>query len=65
MDKNFLKAEKQRLRGEKKQRKAEARELKKQLKLHQKFNLWHSVRALDHTGLATAKSERLQSSTLL
>ncbi|XP_032090861.1 next to BRCA1 gene 1 protein isoform X2 [Thamnophis elegans] len=65
MDKNFLKAEKQRLRGEKKQRKAEARELKKQLKLHQKFNLWNSVHALDHRGLAAAKSERLQSSTLL
>lgn len=65
MDKHFLKAEKQRLRGEKKQRKAEARELKKQLKLHQKFNLWNSGHALDHTGLAAEKSERLPSSTLL
>ncbi|XP_060547728.1 next to BRCA1 gene 1 protein isoform X2 [Pantherophis guttatus] len=65
MDKHFLKAEKQRLRGEKKQRKAEARELKKQFKLHQKFNLWNSGHALDHTDLAAAKSERLQSSTLL
>ncbi|KAM3821520.1 next to BRCA1 gene 1 protein isoform 1-T1 [Vipera latastei] len=62
IDKHFLKAEKQRLRGEKKQRKAEAREFKKQLKLHQKFNLWNSVHALDNNA---AKSESLQSSTLL
>uniref|UniRef100_A0A8C5RSM2 Next to BRCA1 gene 1 protein n=1 Tax=Laticauda laticaudata TaxID=8630 RepID=A0A8C5RSM2_LATLA len=65
MDKHFLKAEKQRLRGEKKQRKAEAQELQKQIKLHQKFKLWNSVHALDHTGLAAAKSESLQSNTLL
>ncbi|KAM6452158.1 next to BRCA1 gene 1 protein isoform 2-T2 [Liasis olivaceus] len=65
MDKRFLKAEKQRLRAEKKQRKAEVRELKKQLKLHQKINLWNSVHALDNTGLTSAKSESLQSSTLL
>uniref|UniRef100_A0A670ZN57 NBR1 autophagy cargo receptor n=1 Tax=Pseudonaja textilis TaxID=8673 RepID=A0A670ZN57_PSETE len=65
MDKHFLKAEKQRLRGEKQQRKAETQELQKQLKLHQKFKLWDSVRALDHTSLAVTKSESLQSSTLL
>ncbi|ETE71444.1 Next to BRCA1 1-like protein, partial [Ophiophagus hannah] len=61
VDKHFLKAEKQHLQGEKKQCKAEARELQKQLKLHQKFKLWNSVHALDHTGLAATKSESLQS----
>ncbi|XP_020651700.3 next to BRCA1 gene 1 protein isoform X1 [Pogona vitticeps] len=65
MDKRFLKAEKQRLRAEKKQRKAEVRELKKQLKLHRKIHLWNSVHALDTTGFAAAKTENLQSSTLL
>ncbi|XP_026576740.1 next to BRCA1 gene 1 protein isoform X2 [Pseudonaja textilis] len=62
MDKHFLKAEKQRLRGEKQQRKAETQELQKQLKLHQKFKLWDSVRALDHTSLAVTKSESFHSS---
>uniref|UniRef100_U3FDA6 Next to BRCA1 gene 1 protein n=1 Tax=Micrurus fulvius TaxID=8637 RepID=U3FDA6_MICFL len=65
MDKHFLKAETQCLQGEKQQRKAEAQELQKQLKLHQNFKLWNSVQALDHTGLAATKSEIVQSSTLL
>ncbi|XP_070583100.1 next to BRCA1 gene 1 protein isoform X2 [Erythrolamprus reginae] len=64
-DKHFLKAEKQHLRGEKKLRKAGIRGYKKQLKLHQKFNLWNSVHALDHTGLAATKSDMLQSNTFL
>ncbi|KAM4016909.1 next to BRCA1 gene 1 protein, partial [Anomaloglossus baeobatrachus] len=43
MHKTFHKAEKQRLRAEKRQRKAEVKELEKQLKLHRRVHCWPSL----------------------
>ncbi|XP_056672645.1 next to BRCA1 gene 1 protein isoform X4 [Monodelphis domestica] len=66
MDKNFLKAEKQRLRAEKKQRKAEVKELKKQLKLHRKIHLWNSIHGLQSPKSPLGRPESLlHSSTLM
>ncbi|XP_057571058.1 next to BRCA1 gene 1 protein isoform X2 [Hippopotamus amphibius kiboko] len=59
VDKNFLKAEKQRLRSEKKQRKAEVKELKKQLKLHRKIHLWNSIHGLQSPKSPLGRPESL------
>ncbi|NP_001239151.1 next to BRCA1 gene 1 protein isoform 2 [Mus musculus] len=66
VDKNFVKAEKQRLRAEKKQRKAEVKELKKQLKLHRKIHLWNSIHGLQSPKSPLGRPESLlQSNTLM
>ncbi|CAH6776194.1 next to BRCA1 gene 1 protein isoform X2 [Phodopus roborovskii] len=66
VDKNFVKAEKQRLRAEKKQRKAEVKELKKQLKLHRKIHLWNSIHGLQSPRTPLVRPESfLQSNTLM
>lgn len=66
VDKNFVKAEKQRLRAEKKQRKAEVKELKKQLKLHRKIHLWNSIHGLQSPKSSLGRPESLlQSNTLM
>uniref|UniRef100_A0A8C2LJL9 Next to BRCA1 gene 1 protein n=1 Tax=Cricetulus griseus TaxID=10029 RepID=A0A8C2LJL9_CRIGR len=66
VDKNFVKAEKQRLRAEKKQRKAEVKELKKQLKLHRKIHLWNSIHGLQSPRSPLGRPESmLQSNTLM
>ncbi|OBS66938.1 hypothetical protein A6R68_04527 [Neotoma lepida] len=66
VDKNFVKAEKQRLRAEKKQRKAEVKELKKQLKLHRKIHLWNSIHGLQSPKYPLGRAESLlQSNTLM
>ncbi|XP_036051540.1 next to BRCA1 gene 1 protein isoform X3 [Onychomys torridus] len=66
VDKNFVKAEKQRLRAEKKQRKAEVKELKKQLKLHRKVHLWNSIHGLQSPRPPLSRPESLlRSSTLM
>lgn len=65
VDKNFVKAEKQRLRAEKKQRKAEVKELKKQLKLHRKIHLWNSIHGLQSPKSPLGRPESLQPSTTL
>ncbi|XP_072502706.1 next to BRCA1 gene 1 protein isoform X1 [Notamacropus eugenii] len=65
MDKNFLKAEKQRLRAEKKQRKAEVKELKKQLKLHRKIHLWNSIHGLQSPKSPLGRPESLHHSSTL
>lgn len=59
VDKNFVKAEKQRLRAEKKQRKAEVKELKKQLKLHRKIHLWNSIHGLQNPKSPLGQPESL------
>nr|XP_048301703.1 next to BRCA1 gene 1 protein isoform X3 [Myodes glareolus] len=66
VDKNFVKAEKQRLRAEKKQRKAEVKELKKQLKLHRKIHLWNSIHGFQSPRSPLGRPENfLQSHTLM
>ncbi|XP_012512096.1 PREDICTED: next to BRCA1 gene 1 protein [Propithecus coquereli] len=66
VDKNFLKAEKQRLHAEKKQRKAEVKELKKQLKLHRKIHLWNSIHGLQSPKSPLGRPENLlQANTLM
>ncbi|KAH0500251.1 Next to BRCA1 gene 1 protein [Microtus ochrogaster] len=66
VDKNFVKAEKQRLRAEKKQRKAEVKELKKQLKLHRKIHLWNSIHGFQSPKSPLGRPESLlQSHTLM
>ncbi|CAO2645464.1 Next to BRCA1 gene 1 protein [Lemmus lemmus] len=66
VDKNFVKAEKQRLRAEKKQRKAEVKELKKQLKLHRKIHLWNSIHGFQSPKFPLGRPESLlQSHTLM
>ncbi|XP_052612230.1 next to BRCA1 gene 1 protein isoform X3 [Peromyscus californicus insignis] len=66
VDKNFVKAEKQRLRAEKKQRKAEVKELKKQLKLHRKIHLWNSIHGFQSPRSPLGRPESLlQSNTLM
>lgn len=66
VDKNFVKAEKQRLRAEKKQRKAEVKELKKQLKLHRKIHLWNSIHGFQSPRSPLGRPESLlQSHTLM
>ncbi|XP_008063638.1 next to BRCA1 gene 1 protein isoform X2 [Carlito syrichta] len=65
VDKNFIKAEKQRLRAEKKQRKAEVKELKKQLKLHKKIYLWNSIHGLQSLKSPLGRPESLPQSNAL
>ncbi|XP_074079901.1 next to BRCA1 gene 1 protein isoform X1 [Macrotis lagotis] len=65
LDKNFLKAEKQRLRAEKKQRKAEVKELKKQLKLHRKIHLWNSIHGLQSPKSPLSRPDSLLHSNTL
>ncbi|XP_040605703.1 next to BRCA1 gene 1 protein isoform X2 [Mesocricetus auratus] len=66
VDKNFVKAEKQRLRAEKKQRKEEVKELKKQLKLHRKIHLWNSIHGLQSPRSPLGRPDSfLQSNTLM
>lgn len=65
VDKNFVKAEKQRLRAEKKQRKAEVKELKKQLKLHRKIHLWNSIHGLQSPRSPLGRPESLLQSNAL
>ncbi|NWW41059.1 NBR1 protein, partial [Panurus biarmicus] len=47
------------------QRKAEVRELKKQLKLHRKIHLWNSIHVLETNSSPALKSESLQPNTFL
>ncbi|XP_057630944.1 next to BRCA1 gene 1 protein isoform X1 [Chionomys nivalis] len=65
VDKNFVKAEKQRLRAEKKQRKAEVKELKKQLKLHRKIHLWNSIHGFQSPKSPLGRPESLLQSHAL
>ncbi|XP_038180799.1 next to BRCA1 gene 1 protein isoform X2 [Arvicola amphibius] len=65
VDKNFVKAEKQRLRAEKKQRKAEVKELKKQLKLHRKIHLWNSIHGFQSPRSPLGRPESLLQSHAL
>ncbi|KAL1778434.1 next to BRCA1 protein 1 protein isoform X1 [Sigmodon hispidus] len=65
VDKNFVKAEKQRLRAEKKQRKAEVKELKKQLKLHRKLHLWNSIHGLQSPRAPLGRPDSLLPSNAL
>ncbi|XP_008853748.1 next to BRCA1 gene 1 protein isoform X2 [Nannospalax galili] len=65
VDKNFVKAEKQRLRAEKKQRKAEVKELKKQLKLHRKIHLWNSIHGFQSPKSPLGRPESLLQSNAL
>lgn len=65
VDKNFVKAEKQRLHAEKKQRKAEVKELKKQLKLHRKIHLWNSIHGFQSPKSPLGRPESLLQSHAL
>lgn len=65
VDKNLVKAEKQRLRAEKKQRKAEVKELKKQLKLHRKIHLWNSIHGFQSPKSPLGRPESLLQSHAL